>query len=204
MTESGSPSRLLAILRLTAETLDAHRHAWALVGGLAVSVRTEPRFTRDIDVAVAVADDAGAEALLANLLARGFRLRLSLEHQALGRLAAVRLTPPGEPEEGVVVDLLFASSGIESQICRDADPLEVAPGLTVPVAQGGHLVAMKLLSIAPDRPQDGVDLHALIANLDQADRARARDGVARIEALGANRSKRLADDLEHWLRTNRS
>jgi len=33
----------------------------ALVGGLAVSARTEPRFTRDLDVAVAVPDDAGAE-----------------------------------------------------------------------------------------------------------------------------------------------
>jgi hypothetical protein len=49
-----------------------------------------------------------------------------------------------------VVDLLFSSSGIESQICRDADPLEVAPGLRVPVAHGGHLVAMKLLSITKD------------------------------------------------------
>lgn len=169
-----------------------------------MSVRAEPRFTRDIDLVVAVADDAGAEALVAHLLAGGFRLRLSLEHQALGRLAAVRLTPPGEPGEGIVVDLLFSSSGIESQICCDADPLEVAPGLTVPVAQAGHLVAMKLLSIAPDRPQDGADLHALMANLDEADRARARDAVARIEALGANRSKRLADELERWLRPDRS
>ena len=33
----------------------------ALVGGIAVSTRTEPRFTRDLDFAVAVADDAAAE-----------------------------------------------------------------------------------------------------------------------------------------------
>ena len=30
---------------------------FALVGGLAVSARTEPRFTRDLDFAIAVADD---------------------------------------------------------------------------------------------------------------------------------------------------
>ena len=29
----------------------------AIVGGIAISVRTEPRFTRDLDLAVAVAND---------------------------------------------------------------------------------------------------------------------------------------------------
>jgi hypothetical protein len=33
-----------------------------LVGGLAVSVRTEPRFTRDVDLVVAISDDHAAEA----------------------------------------------------------------------------------------------------------------------------------------------
>jgi hypothetical protein len=32
--------------------------SFALVGGLAVSARTEPRFTRDADLAVAIASDA--------------------------------------------------------------------------------------------------------------------------------------------------
>lgn len=34
---------------------------FAVVGGLAVSARTEPRFTRDADVCVAVHSDAEAE-----------------------------------------------------------------------------------------------------------------------------------------------
>jgi predicted nucleotidyltransferase len=199
VTGADGSTRLLTVLKRTAEVLDGQQQPWALVGGLAVSVRCEPRFTRDIDVAAAVVDDAGAEALVASLLASGFRLRLSLEHDALKRLATVRLTPPGEPDEGVVVDLLFASSGIETEICRDADRLEVAPGLIVPVAQAGHLVAMKLLALAPDRPQDAVDLRALIATLTEADRARARAATVRIEELRANRSKPLRDELERWL-----
>lgn len=201
MTGDGGSTRLLTVLRRTAEALDGHRQAWALVGGLAVSVRSEPRFTRDIDVAAAVNDDVSAEALVSSLVVSGFRLRLSLEHEALKRLATVRLTPPGEGEEGVVVDLLFASSGIESEICRDADRLELAPGLSVPVAQAGHLVAMKLLALAPDRPQDALDLRALVATLTEADRARARAATARIEELGANRSKPLREELERWLVT---
>ncbi|HXG55168.1 MAG TPA: nucleotidyl transferase AbiEii/AbiGii toxin family protein [Vicinamibacterales bacterium] len=199
MTGNGGSTRLLTVLRRIAEALDGHRQPWALVGGLAVSVRCEPRFTRDIDVAAAVKDDAGAAALVSRLVASGFRLRLSLEHEALRRLATVRLTPPGEPEEGIVVDLLFASSGIESEICRDADRLKLAPGLTVPVARAGHLVAMKLLALAPDRPQDAIDLHALIATLTEADRAHARLATARIVTLGANRSKPLREELERWL-----
>lgn len=43
----------------------------ALIGGLAVSVRTEPRFTRDADLAVAVADDREAEAVVRQLGAAG-------------------------------------------------------------------------------------------------------------------------------------
>jgi hypothetical protein len=199
VTGAEGSTRLLSVLRRIAEALDGRQQPWALVGGLAVSVRSEPRFTRDIDVAAAVSDDVAAEALVASLLASGFRLRLSLEHDALKRLATVRLAPPGEPEEGVVVDLLFASSGIETEICRDADRLEVASGLTVPVAQAGHLVAMKLLALGPDRPQDAADLRALVATLTESDRARARAATARIEELGANRSKRLRQELERWL-----
>ena len=59
-----------------------------------MSVRGEPRFTRDIDIAVAVSDDAAAERLVAELQSRGFVVRLVLELQALGRLATVRLLAP--------------------------------------------------------------------------------------------------------------
>lgn len=40
---------LESLLRQTAGLFEDRRQPWALVGGLAVSVRTEPRFTRDLD-----------------------------------------------------------------------------------------------------------------------------------------------------------
>lgn len=198
MTEATS-TPLLSTLRQTARLLDERQQAWALVGGLAVSVRVEPRFTRDIDLAVAVTDDAAAESLVTELVAAGYTLRLSLEQQALGRLAAVRLLPPVQHEEGIVIDLLFSSSGIEPEICRDAERIEIAPDLTVPVARAGHLVAMKILALAPDRPQDGIDLHALVSQLTPEERRRAIESVARIEDQGANRGKALGAELERWL-----
>lgn len=77
-----------------------------MVGGLAVSARGEPRFTRDIDLALAVADDAMAEARVRDLVGRGYRVLASIEQEATGRLATVRLEAPGENAQGVVVDLL--------------------------------------------------------------------------------------------------
>ena len=136
--------------------------AFALVGGLAVSVRTEPRFTRDADLAVALASDAQAEALINQLRAYGYRIEAIVEQSAVGRLATVRLI--SSKEAGApVVDLLFASSGIEAEIVAEAEPIELLPGLTMGVARVGHLIALKVLSrddIA--RPQDLVDLRALL------------------------------------------
>ena len=58
-------------VRTAVTALDSVDARYVLIGGLAVSVRTEPRFTRDLDFAVAVSDDAGAEALTHALRERG-------------------------------------------------------------------------------------------------------------------------------------
>ena len=107
-----------ALHRIAAD-LDRSHVNFALVGGLAVSVRTEPRFTRDADFAVAVASDAEAEALIRRLRAGGYEVAAIVEQDAVGRLATARLTVSGEVE-GPVADLLFASSGIEREIVASA------------------------------------------------------------------------------------
>jgi hypothetical protein len=109
-----------AALRLIAGELTATRKPWALVGGLAVSARAEPRTTRDVDVVVAVPDDPAAEAFVLELRTRGFRAQAAIEQDPQGRLATVRLVTPGEPAHGTVVDLVFASSGIEAEVQIEA------------------------------------------------------------------------------------
>ncbi len=138
----------LALTRIASD-LDGLRLRWALVGGLAVSARVEPRFTRDIDLVIAVDSDDHAERLTRDLQRFGYGVTTVIEQEATGRLAATRLVPPGESEHGVVVDALFASSGIETEVTADADVLDVLPGLRVPVASIGHLIALKVLSRAP-------------------------------------------------------
>ena len=48
----------------SARVLQQSGARFALVGGLAVGARTEPRFTQDFDFAVSVKDDAEAEGLI--------------------------------------------------------------------------------------------------------------------------------------------
>lgn len=126
-----------------AGALDDAGVSWALIGGLAVSCHVDPRFTRDIDIAVAVADDEYAELLVQRLVADGYRAYTAVEQGAVGRLATVRLATTTRGEDDVVVDLMFASSGIEFAICRDAVRLQALPGVSVPVATRGHLIATK-------------------------------------------------------------
>lgn len=165
----------------------------ALVGGFAVSVRAEPRFTRDIDLVVAVDDDHQAEALVRLLLEAGHTLLASVEQDAVGRLATSRIQLAG----GELVDVLFASSGIEHEVARDADQVEVLPGLHIPVAQVGHLIALKLLSRNDTtRPQDAGDLRALIDVAPERELRRAREAAQLIAERGYARGRDLMGDLD--------
>lgn len=103
-------SQLERVVRDASRALEQTDREWALVGGLAVSARAEPRFTRDVDLAVAVGGDAETEALVRELRNRGYEPLEIVEQEATGRLATVRFQPPGGEEHGVVLDLLFASS----------------------------------------------------------------------------------------------
>ncbi|MPZ17204.1 MAG: hypothetical protein GEV06_04730 [Luteitalea sp.] len=190
----------MSILGGVAEVLNELHHAWALIGGLAVSVRVEPRTTRDVDIAVAVADDAAAESLIHDLVLRGYQVHAALEQRTSGRLATIRLTPYGQdPEAGIVVDLLFASSGIESEVVAAAEEIEIQQGLTVPVARAGHLVAMKLLSASPQRPDDARDLIFLLRDISPAELRRARDAIALVEQRRYNRGTSLGALLDDIL-----
>jgi predicted nucleotidyltransferase len=191
---------LVGILR----DLAALEQRFALVGGLAVSARTEPRTTRDVDIAVAVDDDSAAEALIFALQQRGYSVATVIEHEMLGRLATVRLQPPGGGIAGALVDLLFASSGIEAEVVGAAESLEVVRGVHAPVATIGHLLAMKLLARDDEeRPQDAVDLRALVRQATSRDLELAEAATIAIERLGTHRGRDLSRLLQELLASRR-
>ena len=189
-------SRAEAVLRRIVGHLQDLRRRFALVGGLAVSARTEPRLTRDADLAVLVADDQDAEALVRDLQAGGWRVVTAMEQNVVGRLAAIRLALAGDDEGGAVVDLLFASSGIESEVVAAADRIEAVPGLALPVARLGHLIALKVLARDDrTRPQDRVDLAALLTRADAAALSEARAALELITRRGFARGRDLLASL---------
>ena len=169
---------------------------WALVGGLAVCARAEPRPTVDIDIAVAVPDDATAKARVCDLLAVGYRLRESIVHDQTGRLATVRLLSPVAGED-VAVDLFFASSGVEAEVVGAAESLEVSPGLTIPVARIGHLIAVKLCWRASAKRDS--DLRTLIERAGAEDLEDARHLIAAMTERGYHRGRDLGAALDSWL-----
>ena len=112
-----------------------------------------------------------------------------LEQEYVERLSGVRLERSGSD---VIVDLLFASSGIENEVVTSATRLEVLPQLSAPVATTGHLIALKTLA---GRNQDLTDLGSLIPAASTEDLDVAREAVRLIHARGFNREQDVAADL---------
>jgi hypothetical protein len=169
---------------------------FALVGGLAVSVRAEVRFTRDVDIVVLVADDEEAESLTYELRLTGYTAVASVEHETRQRLSTVRLMSPS----GVKVDLLFASSGIEAEIVDGATPIDFEGAGSVPVANAEELLAMKVLSMTDSRLQDRIDAQHLLQFTPKIDISRVREHLARITDRGYAREQDLEAKLAVVLR----
>jgi hypothetical protein len=83
---------------------------------------------------------------------------------------------------------------------RSQEPLSTCPGFQVPVARVPHLIALKVLSESPRRPQDRMDLDALLATASPREIQRARELVRTISARGTGRKKNLLGVLERYVR----
>jgi hypothetical protein len=192
MAELPSPQRaLLHIARL----LHSLGRDYALVGGLAVSIRAEVRFTRDVDVAVAVETDADAESLIYSLRDAGYEPVATVEHETNHRLATARLAGPA----GIVVALMFASCGIESEIVERAEPVALEDIGFIPVARPEELLAMKVLSMTDARLQDRLDAQNLATFNPDIDLDVVRDNLRRIAARGYQRGQDLDAKLTQAL-----
>jgi len=168
---------------------------FALVGGLAISVRGEVRATRDVDLAVAVADDSELEKLVADLAKAGYRPVATVEQEARRRLAVVRLESP----TGFRVDLLAASCGIEPEIVAAATPVQFEGAGAVPVAIAEDLLAMKLLAARTGRARDWDDALGLLQVNPRLDLALVRQRSAQIAARGFARNEDLPSKLDTLL-----
>ncbi len=189
-----TPSPQLALVHI-AGLLTSLGRDYALVGGLAISIRAEVRFTRDVDVAVAVDTDADAESLIYSLRAAGYEPVATVEHEEHHRLATARLAGPS----GVVIDLMFASCGIEAEIVERAEFVELDEVGGMRVARPEELLAMKILSMTDRRLQDRLDARNLVTFNPKLDLEAVRDHLERITARGYQRGQDLSEKLARLL-----
>lgn len=186
-----------APLQSVSQILNSLGQKFALVGGIAIGARAEPRFTQDVDLAVAVESDEAAETLIKSLHEREYRLISLVEQDAVERLATARML---DLEQNLVVDLLFASSGLETEIASQAERVALFEGFEIPVALTGHLIATKVLSRDDSRrPQDKLDLQSLLSVSDAGDIELAKLSVDLIVQRGYGRGQDLKRHFEEML-----
>ena len=174
--------------------LDELGRPWALVGAIAVAVHAEARVTLDVDVVVAVDGPADASALVAALRDRGYLWQADFG----GAMTSLALPSDDSSDApaGLRLDLLFSLAGIEGEVARAAERLTVVPGLVLPVAQRGHLIALKLLAAGePGREHDWRDLRPLVAGATSGDLERARASIDLLVSRGAASRERLEASL---------
>lgn len=187
-----------ALIRLAGD-LQALSLRWALIGGVAVSFRAEPRTTQDLDMVVVVTGDQEAERIALDLKLRGYRphdLQPFLENPDGGLNTVRMLAPVSVGLETIGVDLLFAFSGVEEEVVAAAEVHVVLPGLYVPVARTGHLIALKVLA---GRDKDRTDVRSLLQKATLEELQLARETLDRIERRGFHRGKDLQAELARLL-----
>lgn len=171
--------------------LESNGHSFAVVGGLAASVRGEVRFTRDIDVAVSVRGDDDAEQVVHDFVQSGWEVLATVEQDAQKRMATARLRGPSK----VICDLIFATTGIEAEIVAAAEPVMILKSLVVPTATAEALLAMKVLSATERRIRDIADIQAILAHSTTIDTALVESLLKLIEERGYARGQDL---LQKW------
>jgi len=190
-------SFFLTEIRRIAEDLNASSISWCLVGGLAASVYAEPRTTKDIDVVVAIRSEQEIENLKTFLLPRGYATPFVLMHTEPTRRMGWRLITTSSRGTELPLDILSSSCGIEHQIVEKSVQLEVLPGVWLPVAALGHLIAMKVLSHHDiSRLQDRVDLLALLNVAQSNDIELAREALTQIMQAGHGNGRNLLAELQ--------
>lgn len=169
---------LLGALRAVCEWLQTSQAPHVLIGGVAVSLLSRPRFTRDVD-ALALLDEARWQELLAAGVAFGLVPRLD-DALAFARQARVLLLR--HDPSGIDIDVSFGLLPFEEEAIRRSVVVELA-GTAVPVPRAEDLIVMKAVA---GRPRDLQDIEALLDVHPGVDRDYVRGWVAGFaEALDA-------------------
>ena len=145
---------ITAGLKAIAKCLDAAGIPYMDMGGQAVLLYGEARFTRDIDITVALTPDE-ADNLLLSLKSCGFS---PTPKDVAGFIAKTWVLPVEQVDMGVMVDIVFSILPFERDAIENARIVEVedVPIRFIPLEE---LVVQKLLA---GRPRDIEDVEGIV------------------------------------------
>jgi hypothetical protein len=127
----------------------------ALIGGLAVSLRGQPRMTVDVDLVVLASVDEALR-LVADLATTPFDPLFPGVEEVV---AKAFILPLRHRQTLIRVDLAIGMSGFEQEAVARATPVMIG-AVSIPVVSIEDLLVMKALA---GRPQDDEDIRGLVA-----------------------------------------
>jgi len=141
-------------LKAIARCLDAAGIPYMVMGGQAVLLYGEARFTRDIDITVALTPDE-ADGLLLSLMSCGFS---PTPKDVAGFIAETWVLPVEQTEMDVMVDIVFSILPFERQAIDNARIINIedVPVRFIPPEE---LVVQKLIA---GRPRDIEDVEGIV------------------------------------------
>ncbi len=148
-------TRLRQTLIEAVDLLEQRGISCALIGGLAVSLRGQPRMTLDVDLVIH-AEIADVLRLVADLSQTTFSPLFSGVEEVV---AKAFILPLRHRTTGIRVDLAIGMSGFERHAIERATRMPIGSG-TIPVVTVEDLLVMKALA---GRPQDEEDIRGIVA-----------------------------------------
>lgn len=175
MAEVPQFGKLTAAIRDTLCWLRGHKVRGAVIGGIAASLLGQPRFTKDVDLLIAI-DDSQWENLLSNLGKFGLSGRIPdvMDFARQSRVLLLQHDPTGVP-----VDVAMGALDFEEELIKRAKTVSLGR-LRVPVPRPEDLIILKAVA---QREQDLADIVRILQVQPKLDLSRIREKVAEFAAI---------------------
>ena len=186
------PAQLLVALRDLQSWLSHERIDYATIGGVAVSLVAQPRFTNDIDAVVWV-DAAEWRPFLESGVQYGFVSRIPdpIEFAARSRVLLLR-----HSNTGIGLDLSFAALPFEREMIDEAIAIRIQE-VSLRIARPEDLIVMKAVA---NRTKDLADIESILSTNPKLDLARVRRWVK--EFADVLEAPEIATNLERILKAS--
>lgn len=170
---------LKALFRDLGALVEGARIRYFIFGGQAVLVHGRTRFTKDVDITVAV-DDDGLQGFLEKAHTAGFVARISDAIEFARERRVLLLT---HASTGIEVDVVLSGTTLETEALLRATPHDFA-GTALNVISVADLVIFKIVA---GRPEDLEDARSVIERNPEIEAARIRSWLRQFEkALDRN------------------